>query len=69
MDLENFKYLWLIPEVLSFDKTQIIFGFVLTYSYLWLTPKVGCTSEMKRKTSFFFAFRSICTTFAPELNK
>ena len=40
MDLENFKYLWLTPIVLSFDKTQIIFGFSLAYSYLWLTPKV-----------------------------
>ena len=28
-------------------------------------PKVGCTSGMKIKTRFYFAFRSVCTTFAP----
>ena len=32
-----------------------------------LRSKVGCTSEMKRKTSFSFAFRSVCTTFAPNI--
>ena len=29
-----------------------------------LRLKVGCTSEMKRKKFFSFAFRSVCTTFA-----
>ena len=46
-----------------------------TYSFVFrslnrtfdLRSKVGCTSEMKRKTSFSFAFRSVCTTFAPNI--
>ena len=29
---------------------------------------IRCTSEMKRKTSFSFAFRSVCTTFAMNMS-
>ena len=61
MDLENFKYLWLTPKVLSFDKTQIIFGFVLTYSYLWLTPKVLSFDKTQIIFGFVLTYSYLCT--------
>ena len=30
--------------------------------------QIGGTSEMKRKTGFSFAFRSVCTTFAMNMS-
>ena len=51
-------------KVLPFEKAQILFGFLLTYSYLSPLVKVGCTSEKLKKN---LLFHSVCTTFAGKL--
>ncbi len=46
-------------------KNEFSFGISLSLHYLLPLVKLGCTSEIQRKTSFPLVFRSVCTTFAP----
>ena len=38
--------------------------FSTSCTYFGLRPKLGCTSAMKIKISFYFALLSVCTNFA-----
>ena len=40
-------------------------NFAIFFCTFELCSKVGCISEIQRKTSFPLVFHSICTTFAP----
>ena len=49
---------------IEFRGRKISNKFVFSLTKLWLSPKLGGTSTIKIKTSFYFVLSSVCTNFA-----